>query len=360
MPGRRILIAAMVLFAVAVVGAAGAYPRYNRIVFGAPPLALALIGLGMVAHLRGHDGRRSHRFWTASSLACAVLAAAALAIWVRPAIAGAVRKMPAMERAHVLLTLPTDRYRVELFEALRPVTLANCHMERFGDPHDGGYLMCGNLLGTVRTAYSYGIAGTDRWGCEIGQRLNVAVHQYDCFDLRQPPCGADVTRFHAECIGPSRTTDDAGRMFDTLERQLAVTSGGADRLVVKMDVEGAEWESLLGAPSSVLERIDQLAIELHGVGEARQVAVVRRLKEFFYVADLHFNNYVCAPRLDPFPSWAYNVLFVSKRITAVAPGPGPTGPHALQTPNEPSQPDCQLPTSRWSLGSLAPTLFYRP
>lgn len=54
-------------------------------------------------------------------------------------------------------------------------------MARFGESNDGGYLACANLLGGVKSAYSYGIAGYDGWGCDISRRLNVTTHQYDYF-----------------------------------------------------------------------------------------------------------------------------------------------------------------------------------
>ena len=68
------------------------------------------------------------------------------------------------------------------------MSLANCQFERFGEPNDGGYLLCGNLLATSESAYSYGIAGYDGWGCDVSRRLNVPLHQYDCFDTRRPAC----------------------------------------------------------------------------------------------------------------------------------------------------------------------------
>jgi hypothetical protein len=33
--------------------------------------------------------------------------------------------------------------RRALFEMLEPVALTNCQLEKFGEAHDGGYLMCG-------------------------------------------------------------------------------------------------------------------------------------------------------------------------------------------------------------------------
>ena len=148
--------------------------------------------------------------------------------------------------------------------------------------------------------------------------------------MRRPVCQGGVTLFHPECIGPAPLTDEGGRHFDTLETQLA-RGAGADRVVVKMDVEGAEWETLLRAPSATLERIDQLVVELHGVAQEQHLAVVRRLKEFFHVANLHFNNFACAERLDPFPASVYEVLFVNRRLATTGPQRA-NGPHPLDAP----------------------------
>ena len=113
------------------------------------------------------------------------------------------------------------------------------------------------------------------------------------------------------------------------------------RLVMKMDVEGAEWESLLATPDEVLQQIDQLAIEFHGVDEEQFVRVVSKLRRFFHVAHLHFNNYACKPDIKPFPAWAFEVLFVNKSIGIVDPSAPAEAPHPLDAPNNSTVPDCQ-------------------
>jgi hypothetical protein len=239
--------------------------------------------------------------------------------------------------------------RRALFEMLQPVGISNCELERFGESNDGGYLMCNNLLGAVQSGYSYGISGYDKWGCDISTRLSVPVHQYDCFNTTQPACVTGKTVFHAECVGDTGKTED-GRLFDTIASQFAKNGDGSKRIVLKIDVEGAEWDSFLAAPDRVLEQIDQLAVEFHWlqnekvgwVQDDKYLRVVRRLKQFFEVAHIHFNNASCIEEhLAPFPSWAYEVLFVSKRLAVVDPSRKAGGPHVLDAPNNPSFPDCQ-------------------
>lgn len=238
-------------------------------------------------------------------------------------------------------TAPGAEIRRALLSALAPVRLSNCTLKRYGDSHDGGYLMCENLMGDAEAAYSYGIDGRDQWGCDVSRQLALTVHQYDCFNLKRFQCDQGRFEFHEECIG-DRATKLEGRPFDTLSSQLARNGDAGKRLIVKMDVEGSEWSALLETPDPVLASIDQLAIEFHGVNDPRFVAVVEKLKRHFYVAHFHSNNWSCDPKLAPMTAWANEVLLVNKRVGVLDPsGASPTLPHPLDAPDGPTRPDCQ-------------------
>ena len=271
---------------------------------------------------------------TVWAVAAVLLITAALVVsnQIRKQAARAVARQKAADEARV---------RQTLFDMLRPVVVSNCELKRFGEPHDGGYLMCGNLLGDVGAGYSYGISGYDKWGCDISSTLGIPVHQYDCFDTRQPACPAGNTIFHAECVAGTARVEE-GRPFDTMDNQIAKNGDAGKRIVLKIDVEGAEWDSFLSAPEPLLHQIDQIAVEFHRVNNERYLNVVQRLKRVFHVAHIHFNNHSCADDLDPFPTWAYEVLFVNKRLAQVDASQKAIGLHTLDAPNNSSVPDCQV------------------
>jgi hypothetical protein len=235
--------------------------------------------------------------------------------------------------------------RRALRQSLQPVTLSNCRFERIGSRNDGGYVMCGNLLDGGKSVYSYGIGGNDDWGCSLSRTLKAPTHQYDCFNPPALSCRGGRFVPHNECVAAKADTID-GRMYDSIEHQIARNGDAGKRLIMKIDVEGAEWRSLLATPDAVLERIDQLAMELHGTSEPHFVDVVEKLKQHFYLVHVHFNNWACTPGLSSFPAGAYQVLFVNKRIGT--PGPPPAGQPpatAFDAPDNPKAPECATTTS---------------
>jgi hypothetical protein len=235
--------------------------------------------------------------------------------------------------------------REKLLQELRPVALKNCTMARFGSVYDGGYLMCENLIQNLGALYSYGVGPNDEFGCDVSTRYKVPVRQYDCFDPARPVCSTGTFDFHDECIAERRERAFS-RNFDTLANQIAANGDAGKRLIVKIDVEGAEWEALMATPDEVLAAIDQLPMELHGVNDRRYIEVLEKLKKNFYLVNLHFNNHSCGAESAPLPGWAYQVLFVNKRLGELDPSQGTPPMSPLNAPDTMRRPDCQVDFSR--------------
>jgi len=274
------------------------------------------------------------RLFVVAFLIVAITAAAAS--WITAAVTA--RQVSSRERQERAI-------RDALFQEIQPVALKNCTLKRYGSRNDGGYLMCENLTANVQSAYSYGIDLEDNWGCQVAREFAVPVHQYDCFTEHRPVCEGGEFRFHDECVGPRQETLE-GQPFDTLVNQIHKNGDSEKTILLKIDVEGAEWDSLMATPDTVLDHIVQMPMELHGTNEQRFVDTIRKLKNTFYVVNLHYNNFACTSQAAPLGGYAYQVLLVNKRVgvldSSVTP-PAPTSP--LDMPDNPRLPECGTPLS---------------
>jgi hypothetical protein len=224
---------------------------------------------------------------------------------------------------------------------LQPVALKNCSFERVGSANDGGYLMCANLPSRIDAAYSYGVGKNDDWGCQVSRQYGVPVHQYDCFNPARPTCAGGTFVFHDECVGDRAERVEA-RAFDTLESQIRRNGDAGKTLLMKIDIEAAEWDALLATPDHVLAGIPQLAMELHGYNDRKILDVLRKLKRHFHLVNLHYNNWACTRRAWPMKGWAYQVLFVNRKIGILDPGaPVPAPASSLNAPDAPQRPECR-------------------
>src|ERR1044071_7993094 len=204
------------------------------------------------------------RKWVRITLVIIALAAAAVVVTGEIVRSAAQRKL-----------------REEILAELQPVVLKNCTLKRFGSANDGGYLMCENLIEPLAAAYSYGVGPNDDWACEVSRRYHVPVHQYDCFDPARPTCDGGTFVFHDECVG-DRSDHKGSHLFDTLENQIKKNGDTGRRLIIKMDIEGAEWDSLLAAPDELLASIPQITMEMHSFNDPKIIEVLRKLKLHFY------------------------------------------------------------------------------
>ena len=67
--------------------------------------------------------------------------------------------------------------REALGRELQLVTLERCTLARYGSAHDGGYLLCKNLIDDLGAVYSYGVGPNDDFDCALAARHNLPVHQ---------------------------------------------------------------------------------------------------------------------------------------------------------------------------------------
>jgi len=174
--------------------------------------------------------------------------------------------------------------------------------ERWGEPNDGGYVMCAdNLDKGLVGAYSYGINGFDGWGMAVASRFHIPLNEYDCTNPNHPKvctgCEA-LVHFHGECI-LNNNGQPPKPSFKTLTQQLKESGNGnaAERsLLLKIDVEAAEWKVFAEEPVENMKKFREIVVEYHWLGQEYNhglyAQAVKKIEQAgFAVTHLHGNNY---------------------------------------------------------------------
>jgi hypothetical protein len=189
------------------------------------------------------------------------------------------------------LTRQSAEFARAFLRPLRPYDLLDSPRIRIGRNFDGGYVMADRFEG-VQAAYSLGINDDVSWDFDIAAR-GIDVFQYDHTIEKLP---FEHPRFHWSRKGIGHVGGgDLARLEDLIE---ANGHFGFDNMILKCDIEGAEWLSFVFTPNPVLRRFSQIVLEIHNLGKlsdpnfahtARQFAL--NLTASHRVINVHGNNY---------------------------------------------------------------------
>jgi len=200
----------------------------------------------------------------------------------------------------LLATTVPEGSTKELFERLKVCTSCT-QFRRLGEAGDGGYLTCmDGLVGgtTIRAAYSLGVAGNDKWSEDVYNILKVPVHQADCTVDSSPAQNCRDCNFHKVCLmgesGVGSHPVGPNMNMQQLFQSTGQASAPDDSLVMKMDIEGAEWPIFTDGNSG-LNKLKQLIVEFHALGNEQShhqyASALRNIEHAgFKVAHIHGNN----------------------------------------------------------------------
>ncbi len=188
----------------------------------------------------------------------------------------------------------SKEYYDELHRLLHIAKAEGHELIRMGNENDGGYIMLDDLPGGI--AYSFGIAQNVAWDKDMASR-GYDVYMYDHTIDGLPEENA---RFHWSKLGIADGVSHDERL-KTLEELLAMNHHENERdMILKMDVEGAEWGFLESVKPEILTQFSQIAFEFHGMNSpqlsGRILSVLRKINTTHQLVHLHRMNhgyYVC-------------------------------------------------------------------
>jgi hypothetical protein len=215
---------------------------------------------------------------------------------------------------------------------------------RLGDAGDGGYVMLDDFA-DVTGAFSFGIDTNCSWDVQIADR-GIDVYQYD-HSVEGPPTAHPRFHFTRKMI-----LGVASKEAESLSSALEMIPPG--RLILKIDIEGAEWDVFDAASAVELGRFSQIVCEFHNFHEVldrswrdRAQRVLAKLRAQFDVVHVHANNYgtchviayVTIPEVLEV-SFANRSIYSSVETDEIF-------PTALDQPNRPDRADIFLGTMRY-------------
>lgn len=185
---------------------------------------------------------------------------------------------------------------------------------RVGGTNDGGYIMLDDFV-AGGIAYSFGISNDVTWDDAMankGYEIFMYDHTIECLSKQR-------NAFHYFRTGISAEKNEKG-LLDTLENMIHSNGHSQTRnMILKMDVEGAEWPVLETVNLETLSQFDQIVFEMHGFIDTddlfrdSMINVLKKINVTHQVVHVHPNNY-CIPVWDndrPWP-YAFEVTYVSR------------------------------------------------
>jgi Methyltransferase FkbM domain len=183
-----------------------------------------------------------------------------------------------------------------ILSLVSPMDVVGGNLVRMGCPNDGGYVLLESGLREA-VAYSLGIAGDVSWDLEMAG-LGCQIYQYDHTIEALPQ---EHPAFHWFRIGIAAQDSADGTMcrLDTLITRNG--HAGRNDLVLKMDIEGSEWDLFEAMPVETLRQFSQIVMEMHHFAVAANhpsgllylkkfEAVLRKLDATHQAVHIHANN----------------------------------------------------------------------
>lgn len=203
-----------------------------------------------------------------------------------------------------------EKHCQEIRKLLHIYGVNGYQLVRVGGRHDGGYIMLDDFE-KIRLAYSFGISNDVTWDRDIADK-GIDVFMYDHTIAGLP---MDHERFHFFRKGIAEV-DRVDVQLYSLKTLIYENSHEKEKnMILKMDIEGAEWDVLEGMESDILKMFDQIVLELHNMTDmddaSRVKRILNKLNITHAVVHVHGNNWSSAL------SYSQGIMPASLEVTYV-------------------------------------------
>ena len=173
------------------------------------------------------------------------------------------------EMLGMIKTLSETEYikRIRSHFVVRDVDIPHARYIRVGRPLDGGYIMLDDF-DRVTVAYSAGISNEISWDKAMtsisaehrgGEKIDVFMYDHTINALPE-----ENPNFHWSKTGLTGVFEPNHPELETLPRLIQKNGHGYDYdMILKMDIEGAEYNVLQAIDTDTLNHFSQIVMEIH-------------------------------------------------------------------------------------------------
>ena len=177
---------------------------------------------------------------------------------------------------------------------LTPWDVIGCGKLRVGGDSDGGYVLLDRLR-REQPVLSYGVGLDSSFDFDLvrrGHRVFMFDHTVD------GPCGG-LTK---GCVfireGVAAKADPESKLDTVLAHLRRYRLASRRDVILKMDIEGGEWDIIAALPDNAMDAFEQIVVEFHWLENLKRErftaqvrAALQRLNERFTLCHVHANVY---------------------------------------------------------------------
>jgi len=163
---------------------------------------------------------------------------------------------------------------------------------RIGRNSDGGYIVFNHNLENITHTLSYGISGDVSFEVGLTQYSKASIYMFDHTIDSLPMT-------HSQFI----FIREPGGLSTCIKHITDINVNKSNKLLLKMDIEGHEWDIFKNLPLELLSMFEQIIIEFHNleflqnqhfdfinISQNDMTDIFNRINTTFYLGHIHGNN----------------------------------------------------------------------
>jgi hypothetical protein len=188
----------------------------------------------------------------------------------------------------------------QIFLRLIPYDVSQFTKKRLGKDGDGGYVLAMDPLKEIEAVVVFGINDEDSFETHLAKHVDPKKVPFYLCDPFVPYTAEGKNDFHFSSLGLAGETKE--KMI-TLPDFLKAKNLEGKKILLKVDIEGAEWESFANLQPSDFDNVVCLIIEFHRLIHLQevpqQVKTLDLLNSRFVLNHCHVNNNGYVNRFGP-------------------------------------------------------------